>query len=111
MLAETGSEETTVRRILKKDLKMKPYIPRMTQELFAEDFDSRMEFCEQWLESIAENPSFHEHVLWSDEAKFHLNGHVNHHNCSYWSDANPQITIDRPFQSPGIMHSFSRTAT
>ena len=41
---------------------------------------------------IAMDPSFPEKVLWSDEAKFHLNGTVNCHNCVYWRDKAPEVT-------------------
>lgn len=35
-------------------------------------------------------PKFHNKVLFSDEAHFHLNGHVNKKNCPISSDHNPR---------------------
>lgn len=29
-----------------------------------------------------------ENILFSDQAKFHLNGHVNRQNCRYWANEN-----------------------
>jgi hypothetical protein len=94
MAVETGIPKSSVNRILTKDLKFRSYIPRLKQELFAEDCDQSMEFCEKWLETTANDPTFSEHVLWSDEAIFRLNGHITRHNCTYWSDAIPHLTID-----------------
>jgi hypothetical protein len=103
MSAETGISHSSVARIMKKDLKFKSFIPRLVQELNEDDFDRRLEFAEEWVRQADADPTFVEHVLWSDEAIFRLNGHVNRHNCVYWSDVNPRITVERPFQSPGLM--------
>ena len=34
--------------------------------------------------------------IMSDEAQFHLTGHVSKQNCRYWSDSNPRIVYERP---------------
>ncbi|GFT00094.1 tc3a_0 protein [Trichonephila clavipes] len=39
---------------------------------------------------------FHERVLFSDEAHFWLNGHVNKQNCRIWGEANPQVYVETP---------------
>ncbi|KAE9523007.1 hypothetical protein AGLY_016638 [Aphis glycines] len=42
------------------------------------------------LRTIADEDSkFLTNILWTDEAKFHNNGQVNHHNTHYWNDSNP----------------------
>jgi hypothetical protein len=33
--------------------------------------------------------------LWSDEAVFHVGGFVNRHNCHYWDDQDPGMTIEK----------------
>ena len=42
-------------------------------------------------------------VLWSDEAKFHISGSVNRHNCVYWRNSMPEQFVDMPVNSPGVM--------
>jgi hypothetical protein len=103
MSAETAISQSSVERILRDDLKLKSYVPCLVQELSEDDFDRRVEFAEEWIRRIDEDPTFGEHVLWSDEAIFRLSGHVNRHNCIIWSNINPHETVARPFQSPGLM--------
>ncbi|UYV74068.1 hypothetical protein LAZ67_11002026 [Cordylochernes scorpioides] len=33
--------------------------------------------------------------MWTDEAIFKLNGHINRHNCVYWSSENSQVEIEK----------------
>jgi len=37
--------------------------------------------------------------MWTDEARFHNNGVVNHHNNHFWSDSNPHIFNETNRQS------------
>lgn len=39
-------------------------------------------------------------ILFSDEAHFHLNGHVNKQNWNYWSATNPKQKHQTPLNSP-----------
>ncbi|GFT13581.1 putative DD41D transposase [Trichonephila clavipes] len=51
----------------------------------------------QWAQNeIAVVPDFHKRILFSDEAHFWLNGHVNKQNCRIWSEANPQVYVETP---------------
>jgi len=49
-----------------------------------------------------DNPTFLDEIVWTDEATFKLSGHVNRHNCVYWSDTNPHFTITSQLNQPGI---------
>ena len=93
----TGS----VYRILKK-LKLKPYIPRLVQALNEDDADRRLEFCEVWNGMLQRDHHFPHRILWSDEAKFHLSGAVNRHNCVYWREAPPGKTSEKTATTVGI---------
>ncbi|GFU57937.1 uncharacterized protein TNCV_353671 [Trichonephila clavipes] len=39
---------------------------------------------------------FHKRIWYSDEAPFWLNGYVNRQNCRIWSEANPQVYVEKP---------------
>ena len=99
--AELAISDRSVCRILKK-LKMRPYIPRVLQSLHDGDQDRRLQFCEIFLNKVNEDITFLEKIWWSDETTFKLNGHINHHNCVYWSNENPHIILEKDANSPGV---------
>ncbi|GFV42484.1 transposable element Tc3 transposase [Trichonephila clavipes] len=57
---------------------------------------ARRRFVEWAQNEIAVVPDFHKRILFSDEAHFWLNGYVNKQNCSFWSEANPQVYVETP---------------
>ncbi|GFU42988.1 histone-lysine N-methyltransferase SETMAR [Trichonephila clavipes] len=60
------------------------------------DHQARRRFVEWAQNEIAVVPDFHKRTLYSDEAHFWLNGHVNKQNCRIWSEANPQVYVETP---------------
>lgn len=62
-----------------------------------DDFDRRMQFCEDF------NTFDYRDVIWTDEAKFNLNGQLNRHNCVYYSEENPHKIFEKSVNSPGVM--------
>lgn len=93
---------TSTYRLL-KELKCKPYIPRLIHALSEDDFDRRVETCDLLLSMIDRDPDFVNNILWSDEAQFKLSGTVNRHNCVIWSLQNPHFTVYKQCQAPGLM--------
>lgn len=83
-----------------KEVKMHPYKMQSVQELNEEDFDRRLEFCEQMMGLIDGGQIFTEWILFSDEATFTLHGHVNRQNCRYWSNENPHWMRECHTQHP-----------
>ena len=73
--AELGVSQSSVHRILRHDLKMKPYHISVHQGLTPEDF----------LRS----------VWFSDEAHFYLSGTVNSRNYVHWASERPDEVIER----------------
>ena len=71
----TGISRSTVLRLL-HDMKVKPYIPRLIRELSEDDFDRRLETCDALLQKLADDPNFVDNIIWSDEAKFTLDGYI-----------------------------------
>ena len=78
----------SIQKITKRE-KFKPYKIHLLQELSEDDFDRRIQFCKIIMDKLNQNVNFVNHILFSDESTFCLNGHVNRHNCRYWSDQNP----------------------
>lgn len=92
----------TVWRTLKL-MKLKPFRPRLVQALHPEDYVDRVQFAELFLAAAEVEVEWVNRVLWSDEAIFKLNGSVNRHNCVYWEEENPQVTIERELNLPGVV--------
>lgn len=91
----------TVKRTLKK-MNLHPFRPVLLQALHEDDNDRRLEFCEQFLEMQVNQPNLFERVLWSDEATFKLNGHINRHNCIYYEAENPHVILEKEVNMPGL---------
>lgn len=89
----------SIQKICKRE-KFHPYKIHLLQELSEDDFDRRIEFCEVIMDKLNENVNFVTHILFSDESTFCLNGHVNRHNCRYWSDQNPHWMEEVHTQRP-----------
>lgn len=89
----------SVRKVLKKS-GFKAYRVHLVQELNEDDYDRRLEFCEGMMERIDRNQILLNEILFSDEATFMLNGTVNRHNCRYWDNSNPNLTIETHTQHP-----------
>lgn len=85
---DRGISQTTVSRVLREN-KFHAYHISLLQELSANDFRSRIQFCLWARQQIEENPDFFRLVMWTDEATFKSDGNVNRHNLHYWNDVNP----------------------
>ena len=84
----TNISGRSVRRILKKH-KYHAYHIQLHQELNNGDVQRRTEFCNWAIQTMEEDGTFFNRVLFSDEATFHRNGSVNRHNFHYYADENP----------------------
>ncbi|GFY05173.1 DUF4817 domain-containing protein [Trichonephila clavipes] len=60
------------------------------------DHQARRRFVEWAQNEIAVVPDFHKRILFSDEARFWLNGYVNKQSCRICSEANPQVYVETP---------------
>lgn len=92
---------TTIQRIL-KDLKFHPYKVQVVQRLYDEDMANRLDFADQELRRIAQDPTHLVRMMFSDEAHFHLDGGVNRHNHRYWSMENPNWVMEQGLHSPRV---------
>jgi hypothetical protein len=81
--AQVGVSQSTVWRILRKDLKLKPYHIKLVHKLNEDDFDRRVEFSEILLDRHSSDDSILDRIIWTDEATFSLSNTINRHNCVY----------------------------
>ena len=99
---QTGKSATTVWRILKK-FGVRYWKAKVRQQLNDGDEDRRVEFCELMIEKFNENGNdFVNRLFFADEANFHVSGHVNRHNCFYYSMTDPNVIWEKPVNSPRI---------
>ena len=99
---ETGISPSTVRRILKFDLKMNPYHIQVVQALTVEQKRKRMQCCQVFAEMANMQPGIINQFAFSDEATFHTSGHVNRHNTVFWGTENPRVVYEHERASPKV---------
>ena len=97
---ELGISQSTMQRILHKDLVFQPYKIMTVQQLNPGDYQQRLSFCQTMLDMFEENENLT--LTMSDEAHFHLNGTVNKQNFRYWASENPRELHQRPLHSPKV---------
>ena len=83
---------TTVWRVVRKRLVMKPYKLQLVKAITADDKRKRKQFCVDMQEKLKED-EFNERLVFSDEAKFHANGKVNRHNVCISGEKYPHAII------------------
>ena len=90
----TGLRQSSVQKMLRKTLKMKAYRRPLVQALLPGDIDKRVKWAEYYLEAAERDFTYPDYILWTDEAIFHLDGHVNRHNAVIWSVQNPHAFME-----------------
>ena len=76
--AELEISQSTVQRILHKDLTFQPYKIVTVQQLNPRDYQQRLSFCHTMLDMFEENEDLT--LIMSDEVHFHQNCTVNKQN-------------------------------
>ena len=93
---ELGIAQTTLWRIMRKDLGLHAFNIKLTQELKPLDHLKRRNFSNCALAKLEENEEFNLKIIFSDVAHFWLNGFVNKQNMRYWSATNPNVLLETP---------------
>jgi hypothetical protein len=97
---ELDISRTSTQRML-HDLKLKPYHSHLLHAMTEDDPDRRVEFSKIFRQKCAEDDTFPEKIVWSDNASFNFNGHVSRHNTVYWASENPHAEIQKDVNTPG----------
>ena len=66
----------------------------LVQALLPGDIDKRVKWAEDYLEAAERDFTYPDYILWTDEAIFHLDGHVKRHNAVIWSVQNPHALME-----------------
>lgn len=90
---------TSLRTIMKKHLKFHPYKIMIVQKILPHDPVQRLQFSEHMLNILQDDLAV---IITSDEAHFHLDGHVNKQNCRYWAKENPRELHQKPLHSQKV---------
>ena len=93
---ELGIAQTTLWRIMQKDIALHAFKIKLTQELKPVNHLKRRSFFNWDLAKLEENEEFHGKIIFSDEAHFWLNGFINKQNMRYWSATNPNALLETP---------------
>lgn len=99
---ETGISQPTIWRILRRRLHLKPYRFSMVQHITDNDKMVRRDFCAEMLDRIADDETYLNHVIFSDESTFHVSGKVNTHNCRIWGSEPPHLQLQHVRASPKV---------
>jgi len=98
---ELGLPKSTVWKVLRTNLRLKPYRLQLLQKLQQGDFQKRIELCNE-LQNYLEDEHFSNHLIFSDEATFHLSGKVNKHNVRIWASEAPHAFLQHQRDSPKL---------
>ena len=93
---ELGIAQTTLWRIMRKDLGLHAFKIKLTQKLKPLDHLKCRNFSNCALAKLEENKEFHRKIIFSDETHFWLNGFVNKQNMRYWLATNPSVLLETP---------------
>lgn len=92
--------KTSVWRILRRRLQLRPYRLQLLQALKPTDYGLRANFATAML--LHDDEDFLDLVVFSDESTFHLSGCVNTHNVRIWGSANPHEMVQLQRDSPKL---------
>jgi hypothetical protein len=77
-----------------KRLQLRAYKIQLEQKLSENDKPVRHIFTLEMLSQLDDDAEFMKHVVFSDEATFHVSGKVNMHNCQIWGSENPHEVME-----------------
>lgn len=99
--SDVGVSNSTVWSVLHEQL-LYPYHFQKVQHLLPDDFPSRSNFCQWFINQTALARDFPSMILFSDEASFTRTGIFNNQNMHAWDEENPHVLWRQGYQ-----HRFS----
>ena len=96
-------KKSSVHRILRKDLSLKPYKPQTSQELKEGDKTKRLEFCLKIEEMIQNDELDTRNIIFSDESHVYLKSSPNKQNNREWCLSRPAYRTSVPLHSSKVV--------
>jgi hypothetical protein len=96
------SVRKSVHRVLKKRLRFTGYKLQLLHVIRPGDNRKRYDFAMDSLNEIDRDEQFLHHVMFSDEATFHVLGHVHRHNVRIWAIERPHDFVEHKRNSPEV---------
>lgn len=90
--------KTTVWKVLRKRLNMRPYRLQLVHALMPDDYGVRYNFEYE----VLQRKDFLVRMVFSDESTFHLSGKVNTHNVRIWGTEHPHELVQYQRDSPKL---------
>ena len=90
---------STAQRMARADLSLRPYKISIHQQLRICDKEARKRYCAWFLRKCDASAQFNESIWFSDEAHFHLDGHVSTQNNRHWGTEPPKEVAEKPLHS------------
>ena len=87
--------KSSLHRIVKKSLKLRPYKITTHQLLTTKSMEARVKFYKSITEIFESGEIDENKIVFSDKAHFWLNGYVNKKNFRFWGTENPNISISK----------------
>lgn len=91
---EHGVAKSTVWNVLRKKEHFFPYKILGKQELFADDYNRRVNFCEDMTGRIHEDPTLVRRTIFTDESPFYISHAPNRKNNLMWCRENPHVFLE-----------------
>ncbi len=101
--AQTRVCSSTVRNVVRKELKLYPYKLQMSTALTEHHKTSRFNFAQNCRTELRNDAGYLERIIFSDECKFSLSGKVNKQNCRIWGTERPNQVYETLHNSPSVM--------
>jgi hypothetical protein len=95
---ELGLSKTTVHRVLKKSLRFTGY----KHAIRSGDKHKRYDFAVHILNEIDKDEQSLHRVMFSDEATFHVSGHVHRNKVRIWANECPHDFVEHERDSPEV---------
>ena len=100
---ETGIKRSTVRRIILDDLKLYSYKIQMLQKQSDPNKMKRLDYARYFAKKIEDKSWKLQNIHWSDEANFHLSGHINKQNMRFWGLSKPDPIAEKPLSTEKLV--------
>ena len=78
------------------------YYIKLKRPLTPEDYDARLQMCEELRGQMIKDAAFAQNLFFSGEAVFHMSGRVTKHNCTIWGPEVPPES-DNERESPKVV--------